>query len=438
MALGETPGTHPPSSEVSRPKPPPRKLIVCCDGTWNKRDSIDEVTNVAKMARVISPIDDSGISQLIYYHPGVGTGNWWDKIAGGGLGEGLSANVQGAYAFLVDNFQPGDFIYLFGFSRGAYTARSLAGLIGLVGLLSKADMDIFPQVYAIYRSIEHREKLVRGTEEDARTAIRALFPDSDVDKLAKRLLKALDWNTRRTQIFFIGVWDTVGSLGVPDWPFKFGAKEYAFHDTEISNRIVYAYHALAIDESRGPFRPTLWTRKKDRGPDPKPQVLEQVWFAGCHSNVGGGYPDCGLSDIAFLWMASKAASAARDANDRPLAFNEAYLREIVGRGKGALIESRTGPLWKLMPAYVRKVMETPAKDQKTGADMETCERIHESVVLRFRGKEADGFVPFPYAPANAKSFLAGSDRSIIAELSEFEKSYRPKDVLPPAAPAPVT
>jgi hypothetical protein len=144
-------------------KPQPRKLIVCCDGTWNRRDAPGGApTNVAKMARALRPYDDSGTSQLIYYHPGVGTGNRVDHFLGGAFGIGLSGNVQSEYAFLADNFQCQ--IFLFGFSRGAYTVRSLAGLIGLVGLMEKADMDYFPQVYKIYMSRKYRGALVRGQD----------------------------------------------------------------------------------------------------------------------------------------------------------------------------------------------------------------------------------------------------------------------------------
>jgi uncharacterized protein (DUF2235 family) len=134
---------------VDTQEPQSRKLIVCCDGTWNRRDAPGAATNVAKMARALRPFDDSGASQLIYYHPGVGTGNRVDQFLGGAFGVGLSGNLQSQYAFLVDNFNYGDQIFLFGFSRGAYTVRSLAGLIDLVGLMQKADMDYFPQLYKI-------------------------------------------------------------------------------------------------------------------------------------------------------------------------------------------------------------------------------------------------------------------------------------------------
>lgn len=343
-----------------------RKLIVCCDGTWNSRDAGGSPTNVAKMARALLPVDEAGLSQLIYYHPGVGTGDRLDRLLGGAFGFGLSANIQSAYAFLADNFRPGDAIFLFGFSRGAYTVRSLAGVIGLVGLLEKPDMQHFEQIYRIYRSVEHRKALIVDDDEQKMTrAMRALFPEASRDDDA-RLRGVID-RGRRTQIFFIGVWDTVGSLGIPYGPLRwFNRSAYQFHDTELSERVVHAYQALAIDERRRPFEPTKWTRPAGRGEQPgaRKQVLEQVWFAGCHSNVGGGYSDCGLSDTSFLWMASKAAAAtASHERVRPLAFDDGYLQSAIMRGMGALVDSAQGR-WRLLPNQIRGVLAPPARARR--------------------------------------------------------------------------
>jgi uncharacterized protein (DUF2235 family) len=218
---------------VDSQQPQPRKLIVCCDGTWNQRDAPGATTNVAKMARALRPFDDSGNSQLIYYHPGVGTGNRVDHFFGGAFGVGLSGNVQSEYAFLADNFNYGDQIFLFGFSRGAYTVRSLAGLIGLVGFMEKADMDCFPQIYKIYMSRKYRQAIVRGQDlAAARDALRALFPEGKGNGENDKILQAVDLS-RRTALHFIGVWDTVGSLGVPYGPLsRIAASKYNFHDTD--------------------------------------------------------------------------------------------------------------------------------------------------------------------------------------------------------------
>jgi len=395
---------------------PPRKLIVCCDGTWNQRDSAKAPTNVAKMARAISPVDAQGISQLIYYHPGVGTGNWLDKKLGGGLGMGLSGNVRSAYAFLTDNFRLDDEIFLFGFSRGAFTARSIAGLVGLVGVLRKIDMEYFPEIFDIYMSHEHRRTVFRGHDLDkSLAALRSLFPDGATNGKNERILQAIA-EAQQPNFLFVGVWDTVGSLGMP-WPFSWiGGKKFKFHDTDLNENITYAYHALAIDERRGPFKPTLWTRPIRSAQD-RPQVLEQVWFSGCHSNVGGGYNDAGLSDIAFLWMVAKAASAADEQSDRPLAFEEDYLREKINRAMGTLVNSRTRG-FKFMPQAIRAVGQ-PAKQ-----GYESCERIHRSVFDRCDCPPPGTFQPFPYRPDNIVRFIDNRDLLPIAELSEFEIAYR--------------
>jgi uncharacterized protein (DUF2235 family) len=412
---------------VDAQEPQPRKLIVCCDGTWNSRDAPGAATtNVAKMARSLRAFDDIGVSQLIYYHPGVGTGNGVDQFFGGAFGVGLSGNVQSQYAFLADNFNYGDQIFLFGFSRGAYTVRSLAGLIGLVGLMQKADMDYFPQVYKIYMSREYREALVRGQDlAAAKDALRKLFPEGEANGQNAELLQAVD-NSRRTALHFIGVWDTVGSLGVPYGPLsRIAASRYNFHDTDLSEAVNYAYQALAIDERRGAFPPTLWTRKAGRGALPEDQahkqVLEQVWFAGSHSDIGGGYEDRSLSDISFLWMVSKAAAAATDDGGRPLAFDEDYLRKKVNRSMGALADS-AGGMWRYLPKYVRALMAKPPEGK------ETCEFVHSSVVRRYKWPKAGSFEPFPYRPKNASALLDNPQPTIIAELSAFEKTYLPQDL----------
>ena len=161
-----------------------KRIIICCDGTWNQPFQDDGSTNVAKTVRAISPSDGEGVPQIVYYDPGVGTGNWFDRLIGGGLGVGLSQNVQDGYLFIVANYQPGDEIYLFGFSRGAYTVRSLAGLIGTVGILHKSVLARFPDAYAYYRT----PSAIRNGE------------------LKSRLLPAK--RHENVPVKFLGVWDT--------------------------------------------------------------------------------------------------------------------------------------------------------------------------------------------------------------------------------------
>jgi uncharacterized protein (DUF2235 family) len=391
-----------------------RKLIVCCDGTWNMPNQPGAPTNVVKMLRAIRPVDDAGAAQIIYYHPGVGTGNFVDRFIGGTIGVGLTPNVQSAYGFLVDNYFPGDEIFLFGFSRGAYTVRSLAGFIDLVGLLRKIDMELFVEVFEVYR--KHRLNHTTNSPDDLAAAFRPHLRDPTY----RSLLAALKVS-RRTSILFIGVWDTVGALGVPVGPLRWiGGSRYNFHSTQLSESVRFAYQALAIDEHRRAFRPSIWTRpiNRDGSSSSAMQTLEQVWFAGAHSNVGGGYPDSGLSDIAFLWMAAKAVTARRTDIDQPLALDMDYLQTRIQQTMGRLENSRT-LRWRLRRLLMRPVLD------KSSPGIERCERIHRSVLLRYVCRDSSKFAPYPYRPENAAPVLENGDLRNVADFMEFENLYRP-------------
>lgn len=263
-----------------------KRLIVCCDGTWNKPEQLKEgllaPTNVSKLALAIARQDDKGTPQLVHYQRGVGT-RTWEKLRGGALGIGLSRNVRDCYGFLVENYEPGDQLFFFGFSRGAFTARSLGGLVRNSGILLSHHRARIDDAYRLYRSPD------KNTE-----------PASLEADMFRRL-----YSHPLPEIEFIGVWDTVGALGIPAGPFTPPAltKRWSFHDTKLSSHVRHAYHAVAIDERRGIFEPALWIRQDHA---PADQDLEQVWFAGAHCDVGGGYADTGLSDIALLWMVAKA------------------------------------------------------------------------------------------------------------------------------------
>lgn len=265
----------------------PKRLIVCCDGTWNTADqTIDghsNPTNVTKLALSIAPEDAAGARQCVYYHDGVGTSRW-QRLSGGAFGVGLSRNVFDAYHFLIDNYESGDWLYLFGFSRGAFTARSLGGLIRNCGILRSENADRIHEAWSLYRSSADKPAGVKST----------LFR------------RAYSYEPR---IHFIGVWDTVGALGIPvpgpSWLKPIVTRlnhRWAFHDTKLSTRVNGAFHALAIDEQRAAFAPTLWHQQS--GTDG--QELKQVWFTGVHRDIGGGYLKTSLSDIALLWMADRA------------------------------------------------------------------------------------------------------------------------------------
>lgn len=256
-----------------------KRLIICCDGTWQKLSNCYP-TNVVKIAQAIKPLADDGTPQIIFYEEGVGTGYYRiDKVFGGVLGWGIDKNIQDAYRFLCLNYDPGDEIYLYGFSRGAYTVRSLAGLINCCGLLKRNKIRQAPRAYELYRKLDIGCK------------------DPEAVQFRKE-------NGDRVPIKFLGCWDTVGSLGIPDqipWiPVdEWINDKYKFHNTSLSPIIQNAYHAMAIDERRKMFDVAPMVRCTDNGQ----QNLVEMWFPGDHACVGGGSrKKSGLSDVALQWM----------------------------------------------------------------------------------------------------------------------------------------
>jgi uncharacterized protein (DUF2235 family) len=270
-----------------------KRLAVFCDGTWNRADHVDKdgvaaPTNVVKLFNAVAPTDANGVEQLPHYEEGVGTGKL-DHWIGGGLGVGLSSHVVKSYEWLIAKYQPGDELWFFGFSRGAFTARSLAGLVRNSGILRPENKDKVKQAYRLYR--DPRKK-------------------SEPSEIAARTFRKENAWSEETEITFVGVWDTVGALGIPIGSGRIPllSKLWAFHDTTLSSHVHNAYHAIAIDELRKPFKPTLWVKKDDEPEVAPNQNVEQVWFSGVHSDVGGGYSDSSLSEITLWWMATKARS----------------------------------------------------------------------------------------------------------------------------------
>jgi uncharacterized protein (DUF2235 family) len=253
-----------------------KRIIFCTDGTWDTPRMNDNVYRLYKALLVTA-------DQVTFYDDGVGADvTGLDHILGGAFGQGLIQKVQDAYTKIAHVFETGDTIYLFGFSRGAYTARSIAGMIATCGLPTGSFTDsCVTQVVQAYRDPPNRAQILNGLG---------------------------SCQLGQATIQMVGVWDTVGSLGIPA---IFGAvdeKTYGFLDTGLHPNIKSAYQALAIDEQRAQFPATLWTSTAAAG-----QTIEQVWFSGCHSDIGGGTTLAGgvddsteLSNISLGWIASKA------------------------------------------------------------------------------------------------------------------------------------
>jgi uncharacterized protein (DUF2235 family) len=262
---------------------PPRRLVLCCDGTWNSADGGEAATNVVRMARCVRPTASNGATQIVYYHPGVGTGNGLDRLIGGVTGVGLARNVRDAYAFIVNNYVPGDEIFLFGFSRGAYTARSVSGLIDEIGLLAERDMGGFLDAWAFFR-----------------------MPDEQKSRHQAAFERRFQGRATNVPIRCIGVWDTVGALGIPAnrllGRLQLCRANYRFLSVKLCPAVEHAFQALAIDERRQAFAPAVWQRDPAA---PSSQIVRQVWFAGVHADIGGGYEQHGAADLSFLWMAAQ-------------------------------------------------------------------------------------------------------------------------------------
>lgn len=300
-----------------------KNIAICCDGTGNEFGRNN--TNVVETYLTLDKDED----QIAYYDPGVGTGGWeYHEERGQQLramgdqatGYGLQKNVEDAYRFLTDHYQEGDRVYLFGFSRGAFTARSLAGMLFKCGLLRPGHDNLIEYASRIY-----------NTEENA--------------EVAAGFLNAFG---RRCPVHFIGVWDTVASLVM-----NAGKR---FHDGTLNPEVRFGYHALAIDERREDFLPSPW----DESRAIEGQTIEQVWFAGVHSDVGGWYDDRGLSNIALHWMLGKASAC-----ELRLTMPKEKRLEPNPHGKGH--RSDTG-FWRIRGRGAREIPE--------GA------RLHRSVITR--------------------------------------------------------
>ncbi len=285
-------------------------IVICCDGTGNEYGKNNtNVVNIFSLAKRTS-------GQTTFYDPGVGTGGWEYEEESGFLnaksdlatGHGLQKNVLDAYRYLMSHYKDGDKLFLFGFSRGAFTARSLGGMLHKCGLLEPGSDNLVEYASKVYNT--------KGNQ-----AIASGFKDTF---------------SRSCPVHFIGVWDTVESLIM-----NAGKK---FHDTCLNSEVSFGYQAISIDEKRKDFPICMWNESDSAGP-----FIEQVWFAGVHSDVGGWYNERGLSNITMQWMLQKAKSAGLDIDD-------ALVATMPGDHNDKIHESYSG-FWKFRGSRARKIPE---------------------------------------------------------------------------------
>ncbi|KAI0825059.1 hypothetical protein BC628DRAFT_1375260 [Trametes gibbosa] len=358
-------GTGPSSPRVSKTRSH-KRIIVCCDGTWQDGIIAEQrwkYTNILRLARAINHADERAqppIHQVVFYQSGIGTENLYDEVVNGVTGASLASKVEEAYAFIAHNYRPGDEIFLFGFSRGAYTARMVAMFIGAIGVLDRTDMDHFATIFVAYQK--------RGKSNDPDEVARLdeeLAPWTGSEATGKR---RLDGGDGAYTIKVLGVFDTVGSVGMPEELTLHNDKMkslFGFPDRLLGNHVEKAYQALALNEHRADFDCAKFEQTEEGRS--KGQQLKQCWFIGSHCDIGGGYEEHDLSDITLNWMISNIGD--------DLSFDYDYIvslpRPTTVWGTQPPHDSRTG-IFELSKEIQRKL--------PTATNDITYEFIHSSVV----------------------------------------------------------
>ena len=360
-----------------------KNIVICSDGTGNTAIK-DRGTNVFKLFEAVDlnghRTDPSLTPQIAFYDDGVGTQTFLPlKLLGGAFGWGLKRNVLKLYTELVRSYDPGDRIYLFGFSRGAFTVRTLAGMIARCGVL---DWHSVPTTDAMRKKVAEIYSVYR---KGYRTALWRLLhgkSDADVVEEANALMAQYkrDNEVHDADIHFIGVWDTVDAVGGPFHTsdiINAVFHRFKFPDHVLNSKIKNAAHALSIDDARAAFEPVLWEQNSN---------LEQVWFAGVHANVGGGYPKQGMSLVALDWIIRKASEKAL----RVLLDDQQHFREHANVDD-KLYDSRAGlgVFYRWKPRNMKKLWE----QQKAGG----TPLVHLSVLERI-AHGTDGYAPGTLAP----------------------------------------
>lgn len=339
-----------------------KRIVICADGTWNRPEqdlSKDVPTNVLRLARAIQPAGRDGRPQQVFYDWGVGS--YHDRVVGGATGRGLHKNIMDDYRYIVQNYSPGDELFLFGFSRGAYTVRSLCGLINNCGILQRPDARLIQSAFDLYKDPSPACKPSGSASVEFRRA----------------------HSHPSVEVKFVGVWDTVGAMGIPISFLGLFEDKDEFYDTKIGGNVRIARHALAIDELRRDFEPTVWLRR--------PRLdLKQVWFCGAHTDVGGGYPrdqdGTLLSDLPLSWMMRQADKAGLTL--------EPHLGGELQPNALATVHQSWRSFYRIKRRYYRPIQH---KGRRRGDTPDTV-RIHKSVKARW---EADS----SYRPRNLRRYI---------------------------------
>lgn len=407
-----------------------KRIILCLDGTWNsayvkgKRDDGSEIvkpSNVLKLARSVKP-KGGRVDQVVYYDTGVGSMSKYpgfsnyllgkmDNIFGGGWGAGFEANLEQAMHFLVNNYNNGDEIYIFGFSRGAATARALTKFIDwLNGVPVKLDVYYLPALFRNY--IKQKGK---KSAKDIKHKIKQEVEKRNEKRSHKHELPFKDWQT--IKIKFLGVWDTVLSLGGRILPVT-NRKYYLGEQPAFC--VENARQALAIDEKRFDFKPWIWDK-----PANDDQSLKQRWFAGVHSNIGGGYVKDGLANITLHWIKDEILSVEPSFQFEDVFFNKykKYIQAELVDSKKLFYKAKDFLMRKDGVRKIVSKLDSGYKQSGLVIDFTALQRIKS----RPQARNENGDLIFPqldlYRPENLLKYIRSQDRE------EFMQVYKEQAAL---------
>lgn len=380
-----------------------KRLAIFLDGTLN---SVETNTNVWRMRALCAAKSKDGRPQLVYYGIGV------NGFLGGVFGHGLDENIRLAYEWLVENYNDGDEIFIFGFSRGAFTARSLAGLIAIDGILKAGSPIGITELFDRYK---------KGDEESI-WKLKEMEVSGDIGKLTvqeKWLLKY----SQPVKVKVVGVWDTVGSIGwkAGNLP-GISRSTFDYLQTGLRIHILNGYHALAIDEHRDDFAPTLWDVRHPKDPNaPIAQArplssVEQRWFVGAHANVGGGYQTDLLAQAPLRWMMKKAESQGLSFRSEVNLDGDALATPIADSRKS------WGPVYGIISPPLYRTIGREPDVREDGSHINVNETIDESVFERWR-------VDSNYRPANLVEW-AQRKKVDPAQLQTSVRADDPRTVVP--------
>jgi uncharacterized protein (DUF2235 family) len=379
-----------------------KNIVLLADGTGNSERSPFK-TNVWRLYQALDCTGGPGRpDQIVFYTSGVGSETFKPlALLGGAFGLGVWASVRDLYTFLCRNYQNGDAIYLFGFSRGAFTVRLLAGLVGRCGIVQGgSEAELLANIHRAYRAYR-RDFLYRASLSPQRPPMFWHWflrkPEEDAEQLLR-----LDMPRAIPSIRFIGVWDTVDAYGMPVDEWKQGIDQWVWPmsvaDRTLSDRIERAAQALSLDDERPTFRPVLWTERQTGRRALTGGRLTQVWFAGVHANVGGGYPDDGLAYVTLDWMMNQV--------ERDLLFHADLRADVRRRAdpQGEYYDSRAGVAgyYRYGPRQVARLCDDPIHGVFVARP-----QIHASVFARIRDREV-AYAPISLPPTFDRVDAAGT------------------------------